>query len=84
MNAFGEEYHLRMLAVSQSIGVLSIFKCSQRCCVLKKKVKWRNISLKKATEIEKFVSLQAKGLIQIVVQFRVEKKIVHVSHAPNF
>ena len=52
MNAFGEEYHLRMLAVSQSIGVLSIFKCSQRCCVLKKKVKWRNISLKKATEIE--------------------------------
>ena len=76
-----------MNACSESVNQLigqSIFKCSQRCCVLKKRVKWRNISLKKATKIEKFVLLQAKGLIQIDVQFRGEKKIVHVPHAPNF
>ena len=56
--------------VSQSVSVLSSFKCRSMMVVLKKT--WRNsISFKKETE--KIVLLQVKGLIQIILKFRTEK-----------
>ena len=55
---------------SQSVSVLSSFKCRSVMVVFKKT--WRNnISFKKETE--KIVLLQVKGLIQIIVKFRTEK-----------
>ena len=55
---------------SQSVSVLSSFKCRSMMVVFKKT--WRdNISFKKKTE--KIVLLQVKGLIQIIVKFRTDK-----------
>ena len=55
---------------SQSVSVLSSFKCRSVVVVFKKT--WRNnISFKKKTE--KIVLLQVKGLIQIIVKFRTDK-----------
>ena len=55
---------------SQSVSVLSSFKCRSMMIVLKKR--WRNSnSFKKETE--KIVLLQVKDLIQIILKFRTEK-----------
>ena len=55
---------------SQSVSVLSSFKCRSMMIVLKKT--WRNSnSFKKETE--KIVLLQVKDLIQIILKFRTEK-----------
>ena len=69
--------------LSQSISVLSSFKCRYPhwcwCC---SKKTWRNnISFKKATE--KIVLLQLKGLIQIIVKFRTEKNICACFYHPH-